>query len=273
MTEKDKQTFLRRQAMAEELEQDVQKDIDEYENEQEEIRRYNDGERDEPPIEPETADEKTFENDEAIYRSVKFKYEMDDAQNYLQDYFADENLQLKEPYYKGKGTLELLAKKYEAAHDRDISENALWNEVIRQHVDQIWLELAVSLDQFSEDYDPYEYRDRVEDRDENIRELKGCLSNGSTAAIQTTLQDIVECSNTDDKEREQAAGLLERVREISSANKEIIPGALTRDELIDSLHIGKVLTGDEYCEELRRTLNSGSWDEQAKEIEERRKQK
>ncbi len=212
-------------------------------------------------------------NYEAIYRSVKFKYELEDAQNHLQDYFTEEDLQLKEPYYKGQETLKLLAEKYEAAHDCDISENDLWNEVIRQHVDQTRMDLAVRLDKFLEEYDPYEYRDRVDDRDENIRELKGNFSNGSTAAIQTTLQDIVECSNTDDKERQQAAELLERVKDIASANKECVLGVLTRDELLDSLHIGKVLTSDEYCEELRRTQNSGSWDEKAKEIEQHRKQK
>jgi hypothetical protein len=217
--------------------------------------------------------EQVLENCDVIFRAVKFKYELENAQNHLQGYFADESLMLQEPYYKGKETLELLAGKYEASHDCNISENDSWNELIRQHVDQIRMELAIGLDRFMENYDPYEYRDRIDDREENIRELKESLSNGSTAAIQATLHDIVDCANTDDKERQKAAELLERVKEIASANKEIIHGVLTRDELLNSLHIGKVLTGDEYYEELRRTQNSGSWDERAKEIEEHRKQK
>ena len=52
--------------------------------------------------------------------------------------------------------------------------------------------LAADIDQFAFDYDPYEYRDTVDDRETALRELTASLQDGDAQGVRKWLQDIVE---------------------------------------------------------------------------------
>ena len=52
-------------------------------------------------------------------------------------------------------------------------------------------QLAADIDQFSFDYDPYEYRDTVDDRDEALENLTASLRNSDADGVRKWLQDIV----------------------------------------------------------------------------------
>ena len=53
-------------------------------------------------------------------------------------------------------------------------------------------QLAADIDQFSFDYDPYEYRDTVDDRETALRELTASLQDGDAQGVRKWLQDIAE---------------------------------------------------------------------------------
>ena len=74
-------------------------------------------------------------------------------------------------------------------------------------------QLAADIDQFSFDYDPYEYRDTVDDRDEALENLTASLRNSDADGVRKWLQDIV---NEDElgENVEKAAGLLERLNQL-----------------------------------------------------------
>ena len=52
--------------------------------------------------------------------------------------------------------------------------------------------LAADIDQFAFDYDPYEYRDTVDDRETALRELTASLQDGGAQGVRKWLQDIAE---------------------------------------------------------------------------------
>ena len=52
--------------------------------------------------------------------------------------------------------------------------------------------LAADIDQFSFDYDTYEYRDRVDDREEALRELTAALHGGDSDGIRDWLREFAD---------------------------------------------------------------------------------
>ncbi|MSS92003.1 hypothetical protein FYJ45_28490 [Eisenbergiella tayi] len=70
--------------------------------------------------------------------------------------------------------------------------------------------LAADLDQFGEDFDTYEYRDTVEDKEENIRNTETMLLDGKTDSIRNYLLSFID-DDRDPEAVQAAKALLERM--------------------------------------------------------------
>ncbi len=57
------------------------------------------------------------------------------------------------------------------------------------------LDLAKQIDQFSDEYDHYEYADRVDDKKSNIVEIYHDLTNGNAAPYRDFLEQVIEDSD------------------------------------------------------------------------------
>jgi hypothetical protein len=73
-------------------------------------------------------------------------------------------------------------------------------------------QLAADIDQFSFDYDPYEYRDTVDDRETSLRELTASLQDGDVQGVRKWLQDIAE--DEPGEWTAEAAALLDRLDQL-----------------------------------------------------------
>ena len=73
-------------------------------------------------------------------------------------------------------------------------------------------QLAADIDQFSFDYDPYEYRDTVDDRETALRELTASLQDGDAQGVRKWLQDIAE--DEPGEWTAEAAALLDRLEQL-----------------------------------------------------------
>ena len=71
-------------------------------------------------------------------------------------------------------------------------------------------QLAADIDQFSFDYDTYEYRDRVDNREDALRELTAALRSGDASGVRDGLQEFSEESEPG-KAATKAAELLDRL--------------------------------------------------------------
>ena len=74
-------------------------------------------------------------------------------------------------------------------------------------------QLAADIDQFSFDYDTYEYRDRVDDREDALRELTTALRSGDADGIRDWLQEFAD-ENEPGEANEKAMELLERLDQL-----------------------------------------------------------
>ena len=81
-------------------------------------------------------------------------------------------------------------------------------------------QLAADIDQFSFDYDPYEYRDTVDDRETALRELTASLQDGDVQGVRKWLQDIAE--DESGEWTAKAVALLDRLNQLVP-EKEVIP--------------------------------------------------
>ena len=71
-------------------------------------------------------------------------------------------------------------------------------------------QLAIDIDQFSFDFDTYEYRDQVEDREAAVKELVASLQSGEANGIREWLQGVLEESEIAE-DTAKAAELIERL--------------------------------------------------------------
>lgn len=76
--------------------------------------------------------------------------------------------------------------------------------------------LAADIDRFAFDFDPYEYRDQVEDREAAVRELTVSIRHGDVRGIQDWLQDILD-ENEPGEDTAKAADLKQRLRRLLPA--------------------------------------------------------
>ena len=72
--------------------------------------------------------------------------------------------------------------------------------------------LAADIEQFAFDYDPYEYRDTVDDRETALRELTASLQDGGAQGVRKWLQDIAE--DEPGEWTAEAAALLDRLDQL-----------------------------------------------------------
>lgn len=70
--------------------------------------------------------------------------------------------------------------------------------------------LAVDIDQFMENFDTYEYRDDVDDREENARNIAQDIYEGKTDYLKKGLQEYID-DNRDPEQTETAESLLRRL--------------------------------------------------------------
>ena len=80
--------------------------------------------------------------------------------------------------------------------------------------------LAADIDQFAFDYDPYEYRDTVDDRETALRELTASLQDGGAQGVRKWLQDIAE--DEPGEWTAEAAALLDRLDQLVPEKEAIL---------------------------------------------------
>ena len=81
-------------------------------------------------------------------------------------------------------------------------------------------QLAADIDQFSFDYDPYEYRDTVDDRETALRELTASLQDGDAQGVRKWLQDIAE--DDPGEWTAEAVALLDRLNQLVPEKEAIL---------------------------------------------------
>ena len=74
-------------------------------------------------------------------------------------------------------------------------------------------QLAVEIDQFYSDYDPYEYKDRVDDREDALTELTAMLRSEAASDVRNWLQEFVD-ENESGEAFDKATELLERLNQL-----------------------------------------------------------
>ena len=74
-------------------------------------------------------------------------------------------------------------------------------------------QLAADIDQFSFDYDTYEYRDQVDNREDALRELTATLRSGDASGVRDWLQEFAD-ENEPGEAATKAAELLDRLEQL-----------------------------------------------------------
>ena len=74
-------------------------------------------------------------------------------------------------------------------------------------------QLAADIDQFSFDYDTYEYRDQVDNREDALRELTAALRSGDASGVRDWLQEFAD-ENEPGEAAAKAAELLDRLDQL-----------------------------------------------------------
>ena len=74
-------------------------------------------------------------------------------------------------------------------------------------------QLAADIDQFSFDYDTYEYRDQVDNREDALRELTATLRSGDASGVRDWLQEVAD-ENEPGEAVTKAAELLDRLDQL-----------------------------------------------------------
>lgn len=74
-------------------------------------------------------------------------------------------------------------------------------------------QLAADIDQFTFDYDPYEYRNNADSREDALHELTATLRSGDASGVREWLQNIVN-EDEPDETTQKAAELMERLDQL-----------------------------------------------------------
>lgn len=108
---------------------------------------------------------------------------------------------------------ELIAKLPELSVEGTLSEELEHKVRLKRLSDKIPLEqLAVDIDQFAYDYDPHEYRNEIETREEGILSVQYSLANGDTEHLSDWLRNIIDEGEPKD-DVSKAKELLSRLAE------------------------------------------------------------
>ena len=103
------------------------------------------------------------------------------------------------------------------------------------------VQLATEIDEFTENFDPYEYRDQVSDKEANIAEIAGNIENGDTDYLKEYLSDIIAESEVESdvtQARELQIKLneykpLAKVEELEEANFNMIDNVINNTKSPD----------------------------------------
>ena len=94
-------------------------------------------------------------------------------------------------------------------------------------------QLAADIDQFTFDYDPYEYRNNADSREDALHELTATLRSGDASGVREWLQNIVN-EDEPDETTQKAAELLERLDQLVPMTE---PEQLTEPENTESVQL------------------------------------
>lgn len=92
------------------------------------------------------------------------------------------------------------------------------------------LRLAMEIDQFAQDYDPYGYGDAIDDSEQALQELAEDITNGNVTYLIEYHQDILE----EFSPAELEPGDYERVQEIIKKLEKFVPD-VAKQNSIDAL--------------------------------------
>ena len=87
------------------------------------------------------------------------------------------------------------------------------NAPVQEHLLKHSKQLAVDIDQFYSDYDPYEYKDRVDDREDALTELTAMLRSEAASDVRNWLQEFAD-ENESGEAFDKATELLERLNQL-----------------------------------------------------------
>lgn len=131
--------------------------------------------------------------------------------------------------------------------DAEVWDRETKAEVARQSAEQFAKaceDYAIELDQFSEDYAPYGYRDAVDDKEANVQAISASVQQGDTAHLKKWLQGVIEdeepaedvkragelLKQLDDLAARREKNPLTKVEELEEANYDQIDGTLNNLE-------------------------------------------
>jgi len=126
----------------------------------------------------------------------------------------------------------------------DRETKARESQVAEETLDKKYNELAVEIDQFAQDYDPHEYGDAVEDKEQNINTIYHALYNGDAGFIKEWLNGIIEeeepvedvakatelMKRMDDLVEKREKNPMAKVEELEEANYNQIDGFLNNQK-------------------------------------------
>lgn len=84
------------------------------------------------------------------------------------------------------------------------------SRVEKDHMSRSAKKLAIAIDRFTREHDPYEYADQVEDSEENVQKIATDIENGNAGYLTDYLQDI-NPENAEDDEIKRAQALLRQL--------------------------------------------------------------
>ena len=100
--------------------------------------------------------------------------------------------------------------------------------------------LAADIDQFAFEFDPYEYRDQVEDREAAVKDLAASLRHGGTHSVQEWLQSVLD-ETEPGEDTAKAAELMQRLDQLAPVQEKL----LLLDEAV-YLHLQTTEGGYDY---------------------------
>lgn len=137
--------------------------------------------------------------------------------------------------------------------------------------------LAEEIDAFAYEYDVYQYRDSVEDRQAQVEELTSDIQTGESGYLKDFLQEVIE-EGADPEDVEKAKELLERlaeykplakVEELEEVNYNMIDNVLNNEKPKKEEHTeGRVSIKEKLAEKRAELSRSGKQAAKEKELKE-----
>lgn len=161
--------------------------------------------------------------------------------------------------------------------DAEVWDREIKAEEVRESAEQFgkdYEESAIESDQFCEDYDTYDYRDSVEDKEENVQAISASIQQGDPAHLKDWLQSVIEeekpaedvkhaeelLKKLDDLAVRREKDLLTKVEELEESNYDQIDGTLNNMESRELDKTDKGLSIMEKLEQNKERITRESTD-------------